>query len=112
MREAAVGDGAVDDAVAALAGLEQHAAGEPQRSGGGEDRGAPDAAHALRAAHVVEARGVHVQAHIAVRGGDEEVVGPAGNLEMAVGFKLRGRPVISDIVGANHVIAVVNDDLA
>ena len=77
----AVGHRAVDDAVVALAGLEQHPAGKQQRVGGGVDDGVAGGAHALRAVDVVEAGGVHVQAHVAVVGVDEHIVGPAGNLQ-------------------------------
>ena len=47
MREAAVGDGAVHDAVAALARLEQHPAGKQQRSRGGKHHRVSHGAHAL-----------------------------------------------------------------
>ena len=68
--------------------------------------------HALRPVHVVEARGMHVEPHIAVRGVDKHVVGPAAQLQMAVGFQFRGRPVVGHVVGANHVIAVVDHHVA
>ncbi len=55
---------------------------------------------------------MHVQPHVAVRGVDEHVVGPAGNLQVAVGFQLRGLPVVGHVVGANHVVAVVDHDVA
>ena len=47
-----------------------------------------------------------------LRGVDEHVVGPAGDLQMAVGFEFRGRPVVDHVVGANHVIAVVDHHVA
>ena len=108
----AVGDGAVDDAVAALAGLEQHPAREQQRVRRRVHHRVPHGVHALRPVHVVEARGMHVQPHVAVRGVDEHVIGPAGHLQMAVGFQLGGRPVVGHVVGANHVIAVVDHHVA
>ena len=90
----AVGNGAVNDAVVALAGLQQHAAREQERGGRGIDHRVPHGVHALRSVHVVEARGVHVEPHVAVRGVDEHVVGPAGKLQMAVGFEFRGGAVV------------------
>ena len=66
--QTAVGHGAVDDAVAAFTGLQQHSAGEEKWIGSGIDHGAAGAAHAERAGDVEEARGVHVKAHVAVRG--------------------------------------------
>ena len=62
--------------------------------------------------HVVIARCMHVQPHIAVRGVDEHVVGPAGNLQMAVGFQFGGCPVVDHFVGTDHVIAVMAHHIA
>ena len=103
--KAAVGHGAVDDAVIVLAGLEQHAGGEQKGRGGGVDDGTCCVADALGAGDVVKAGGVHVEAHVAVGGVDEHVVGSARNLQMAFGLKLRGGLVVDDLVGAEDVVA-------
>ena len=72
----------------------------------------PAAAHALRAVDVVKAGGVHVEAHLAVRGVDEHVVGSAGKLQVAFRLQLRGGLVVDDLVGAENVVAVVDDHVA
>ena len=76
----AVGDGAVDDAIAALACLQQHPARKQQRVRRGIHHRVPHGMHALRPVHVVEACGMHVEPHVAVRGVDEHVIGAAGKL--------------------------------
>ena len=91
---------------------QQHAAGEQKRGRRGIHNCVPHRPHALRSAHVVIARGMHVQPHVAVRGVDEHVVGPAGDLQVSVGFQFGGVPVVAHFVGANHVIPVVDDDVA
>lgn len=65
-RQIAVGHGSVDDAIAVVARLQQDARGKQERSGGGVDGGAACGMQTLRAADVIEAGGVHVEAHIAV----------------------------------------------
>jgi len=110
--QAAVGHGAVDDFVVALTELEEDAAGEDHGVGGGVDEAVAADAHALGAMNVVEAGGMHVEAHVAVGGVDEDVFGTAGDLEVAIGFELRGGLVIDDVVGAEDVVAVVDDDVA
>jgi hypothetical protein len=110
--QAAVGHGAVDHLVAALAGLEKNPAGEEKRVGCGVDDGTAGAADAKRPGHVVETRGVHVQPHVAVLGLNEHIVGAAGKLQMALGFKLRSGLVIDHLLSAQDVIAVVDHHIA
>jgi hypothetical protein len=112
MGETAIGDGAVDNAVAAFPGLKQNAAGEEQRISGGVDDRVAGAAHALRAVHVVEARRMHVQPHVPVRGVDEHVVGAAGELDMTLRLELGGGSVVGCLVGANYVVAVMDKHVA
>src|SRR5271170_6210712 len=75
--QAAVGHGAVDDAVFAFAGLDEDAAGKQKWIGVGIDHSAAGAANALRAADLKEAAGMHVEAHVSVIGVDEHVIGAA-----------------------------------
>jgi hypothetical protein len=105
--QAAVGHGAVNDAVVAFAGLDEDAAGKQERIGGGVDDRASGTAEALRAVHLVEASGVHVEPHVAVIGVDEHIVGAAGNLNVAFGLHLGCGAVPDDLVGMKNVIAVV-----
>jgi hypothetical protein len=53
-----------------------------------------------------------IQAHVPVRGADEYVVRPTGDLEVALGLESGGGAVVGDLVGANNVAAVVDDDVA
>ena len=110
--QAAVGHGAVDDAVAALAGLQADPPGEEERVGRAVNHGAAGPAHAHGTCHVVKARGVHVQPHLAVRGFDEDVVGAAGNLQVAFSLQFRGGLVIDHLVGTQDVVAVVDYHIA
>ena len=54
---------------------------------------------------------MHVEAHVAVGGVDEHAVGAAGHLEVAVSLEFRSGLVIDDLVGAEDVVAVVDDDM-
>ena len=110
--QAAVGHGAVDDLVVALASLQQHPAGKRERVGRGIDRRAAHGAHALRAMHI-EKRAVCIFSRMSPRVGvDEHIVGSAGELQVAFRLQLRGGLVIDDFVGAQNVVAIVDHDLA
>jgi hypothetical protein len=69
-------------------------------------------AHALRAAYIVKARRVRVEAHIAVGGLDEHIVGAAGQLKISVGFELSRFLVVDHAIGAKDVVLVVNHHIA
>ena len=59
------------------------------------------------AGHIVEARGVHVEAHVAARSSEHNVLGTARHLQMALGLEFRGFLVVDHLVGAEHVIAIM-----
>jgi hypothetical protein len=67
-------------------------------------------AHAFGSGDLVEAPGVQVKAHVAVIGVDEDVVGAAGELDVAFGVHFRGVLVVDDLVSFENVVAVVKLD--
>ena len=110
--ETAVRHGAIDDLVVSFAGLQQDSAREQKRIRRGVDHGASRAPDSQRAADVEEARGVHVEPHVAVRSVDEGIARAARYLQVAFCFQFVGVAVIDDLVGSNDVVAVVNHDSA
>ncbi len=110
--QAAVGHGAVNEAVVILTSLEKDSGRKQERIGYGIDTGAAARVQSLRPAHVVKARGVHVEPHVAMRGVYEHTIGAAGELQMAVSFKYRGGLVIDHLVCAENVVAVVDHHVA
>ena len=80
----AVGHRAVDQPVVVVAGLQHHPRGEQKPGRRRVDGRAPARVNPLGTADIVEARGVHAQPHVAVRGVDQHAVGTAGDLEMSI----------------------------
>ena len=83
-----------------------------ERIGRGVDDAVAAGVDANRAANVEVSRRVHVEAHLAVVGVDEHVVGPALDLHMAIGFQFGGRFVVHGLVGGQNVIAVAHHNPA
>lgn len=85
-RQPAGGHGAIDDAVAALPGLQQYAPGKDERVRRAVDHGLAQPPHAERAGHIVELGGVIFEVHLPASGRDLGIVRPAHDLEMAIRF--------------------------
>ena len=87
--KAAVGHGAVDDLVAALAGLQQDTAREEKGIGSGVDNGA-SARRTPSEPLTSKKRAVCMfEAHVAVRGVDDGIAGSARHLQVAFCLEFR-----------------------
>ena len=111
-RQAAIGHRAVDNSVISLTVLKQNSSREKEGVGGGVNNSTTGIAHTHRAIDIIEPRRVHVEAHLAVRGADQHIVGSAGDLEVAFSVQFRGGLVVHSLISAKNVVPIVDHHVA